>query len=395
MTTLLRRKPSAVGTVLLVLAALALPSPALATVTEPWYTTSGRVFVDRAGTRVVLRGVNVHPSHPAPPVAALGANLARIFIRWSDIEPSAPVGDAHGWSAARLARIDTLVADLGALGVAVEIDLHQCGWSSYWAPVRTASCNAGIPDWFYADGRFPLTLEGRETAIAAWWTTEAARSHAAYLPFVRMMVERYSSFPNVIGFGLFNEPPAGALGSTTAATNAILAWQRPVADAVRSLDPLRAIFFMCRDDASGVGTADLSLITSVGHTVLDWHHYANGQPEVTFDPAGDNLVSATGGPIYMHEITEYTGTIAAHKAIIGVVARRAAEAKVPLFVGEWGARRGTLYVQRYQSQLFRAFDARGLSWARWSLSRTDGFGLENPDGSLTDSGRQLRRLLTS
>jgi hypothetical protein len=45
--------------------------------------------------------------------------------------------------------------------------------------------------------------------------------------------------------------------------------------------------------------------------------------------------------------------------------------------------------------MFSAFDALGVSWARWSLSRTDSFALENPDGSLTDAGRQIKRRLTA
>ena len=366
-----------------------------ATAAAPWITTQGRAFVDANGKPVILRGVNVHPSHAVAPVATIGATIARVFVRWSDVEPSAPVGDAHAWSASKLAQLDSMVAGLRDRGVSVEIDLHQCGWSSHWAALRVGQCNAGIPDWYYADGRYPLTLEGRAAAIAAWWTTEADRSHAAYVPFVEMMVRRYSSFANVVGFGLVNEPPHGTLGPTTEATNAILAWQVPVAQAVRAIDPLRAIFFMCREDAAGVGTADLSQITAVGHTVLDWHDYVSGLPGVTFDAAGDNLISTSGSPIYMHQVSTYTGTLAAQQAVLAVPAARAAAAGIPLFVGEWGAKRGTVNVRTYQTQMFSAFDALGVSWARWSLSRTDSFALENPDGTLTDAGRQIKRRLTA
>ena len=370
------------------------PTVSHAAVTTPWFTTRGQAFVDATGTPVILRGVNVHPSHAVGPVASIGANIARVFVRWSDIEPVAPSGATHAWSASKLSQLDAMVAGLRDRGVAVEIDLHQCGWSSYWAELRAGQCNAGIPGWYYADGRFPLTLEGRAAAIAAWWTTEADRSHAAYVPFVQMMVQRYSSSVNVVGFGLVNEPPQGTLGATTEATNAILAWLVPVAQAVRAIDPLRAIFFMCREDAAGVGTADLSQITAVGHTVLDWHDYVSGLPGVTFDAAGDNLVSASGAPIYMHQVSAYTGTLAAQQAVLAVPAARAAAAGIPLFVGEWGAKRGTVNVKTYQSQMFTAFDALGVSWARWSLSRTDSFALENPDGTLTDAGRQIKRRLT-
>ncbi|MEO8477271.1 MAG: cellulase family glycosylhydrolase [Actinomycetota bacterium] len=370
------------------------PTASNAATPAPWYRTQGQSFVDANGKPVILRGVNVHPSHAVGPVATIGSKVARVFVRWSDIEPNAPAGSTHTWSANKLTQLDSMVAGLRSRGVAVELDLHQCGWSSYWASIRSGGCNAGIPDWYYADGRFPLTNEGRDAAIAAWWTTEADRSHAAYLPFVQMMVRRYSSDANVIGFGLFNEPPEGALGETTEATNAMLAWQVPVAQAVRAIDPVRTIFFMCRDDAAGVGTADLSQITSVGHTVLDWHDYVSGLPGVTFDAAGDNLVSSSGAPIYMHQVATYTGTLAAQQAVLAVPAAQAAAAGIPLFVGEWGAKRGTVNVKTYQSQMFTAFDALGLSWARWSLSRTDSFALENPDGTLTDAGRQIKRRLT-
>ena len=116
-----------------------------------------------------------------------GANFVRLYIRWSDLEPNAPIDDTHAWSSTALAQLDALVSGLGAAGVQVLIDLHQCGWSTYWAST-TSGCSAGVPAWYYADGRFPATGAGRTQARGAWWVEEADRSKAAYLPFLRMMV---------------------------------------------------------------------------------------------------------------------------------------------------------------------------------------------------------------
>jgi hypothetical protein len=61
-----------------------------------------------------------------------------------------------------------------------------------------------------------------------------------------------------------------------------------------------------------------------------------------------------------------------------------------LIVGEWGVRRDDLNAATYQSQMLALFAEHDVSWARWSFSRTDSFGIRNADGTLTTAGRQLR-----
>src|SRR5436190_4340950 len=219
---LLRGWAAALGLALLALATFH-PATARASVTQPWLTTSGTAFVDTGGNPVLLRGVDVFPG-TWQPVVAVHANFARIFIPWSTVEPTAPSGGVHTWSSSTLAAIDSAVSNMQANGIAVEIDFHQCGWSPYFASANGGACASGVPAWYYADGRFPATSQGEADAEAAFWTTEAASSEADYAAFARMMVERYSAYPAVIGFGIFNEPHAGSLGATTAATNTILRW---------------------------------------------------------------------------------------------------------------------------------------------------------------------------
>src|SRR5436190_1620397 len=122
------------------------------------------------------------------------------------------------------------------------------------AGVRAAPADASVTQpWLTASGTafvdpggnpvllrgvnvFPATSQGEADAEAAFWTTEAASSEADYAAFARMMVERYSAYPAVIGFGIFNEPHAGSLGATTAATNTILRWQADVARDMHAVD---------------------------------------------------------------------------------------------------------------------------------------------------------------
>src|SRR5436190_23066648 len=188
-----------VAAVLAVLAlAVLLPASALADVTQPWLTPSGTAFVNAGGDPVVLRGVNVFPG-TWQPVVDVHANFARIFVPWSSVEPTAPTGGVHAWSSSVLASIDSAVSNMQANGIAVEIDFHQCGWSPYFASANGGACASGVPAWYYADGRFPATSQGEADAEAAFWTTEAASSEADYAAFARMMVERYSAYPAVLG----------------------------------------------------------------------------------------------------------------------------------------------------------------------------------------------------
>jgi Cellulase (glycosyl hydrolase family 5) len=367
-----------------VLAVLAGAAPAGALPTAPWVVVSGNHFLDtRTGQPVVLRGFDVPIGMTgATQAVALGANMVRIPVPWSSIEPNAPVNGIHHWDQAKLSALDAEVAYLQQHGVEVLIDFHQVHWSPYFASVcqpGTAACGSaqGIPAWYYADGRFPNNLDGVTGAEAAFFSTEFEQSVAAYSAFAQMMAARYSVYPNVVGYEVLNEPQGGALALSMGLhqmTATMLQWQSLVLNAIREVDPTRAAFISCRGGGEGVGTADLSVFHHDPHLVLDFHDFFNGISTGGFDIIGDNWVPSWKAT-HNQFVTDYQGTLASQQRVLMVAVRRAAAAGIPLFVGEWGARWDDANAAVFQQQLLTLFDRYGVSWTRWILNSTDRFRL--------------------
>ena len=198
----------------------------------------------------------------------------------------------HHWDETFCGKLDAAVADFKTAGVNVLIG-HQFHWSPYFAKVECKQnvtvCNAsGIPNWYYADGRFPDTKNGESDAKKAFWTTEAARSEDAYAAFAGMMAARYADTPNVVGYEIFNEPHPGGLGDSTAATDTMLQWQAEIRKVISAVDPKRTVFIMCRGGGEGVGTADLKAFGSLEHLALDYHDYFNGIPGIGLTSNGND-----------------------------------------------------------------------------------------------------------
>ena len=185
----------------------------------------GPVFVDADGKTVALRGVAVHTLDPVTyqQAPALGVNFVRLAITWSDYEPTAPVDGVHHWDQARLSELDAEIAFFNAHGIQVLLDLHQYGWSPYFAALQRGGRANGIPQWVYHGRRFPLTVAGREQAQAAMYTDR--RATQLYSDFAAMLAQRYRETPNVVGYEILNEPPLGNLPRRTWAIQRIVRWQ--------------------------------------------------------------------------------------------------------------------------------------------------------------------------
>ena len=102
---------------------------------KPWVTTAGGRFVDQDDKPVLLRGVNMSVGQAAlaPAAAGLGANLVRIHVGWSAIEPKPPVHGKYRWDTHVLDQLDQEVEAFQRLHVNVLIDYHQFHWSPYFA----------------------------------------------------------------------------------------------------------------------------------------------------------------------------------------------------------------------------------------------------------------------
>jgi hypothetical protein len=364
---------------------------------KPWVTTAGGRFVDQTNTPVLLRGVNMSVGQAAlaPAAAGLGANLVRIHVGWSAIEPKPPVHGKYRWDTHVLDQLDQEVKAFQRLHVNVLIDYHQFHWSPYFAQATCKSgktvCRAsGVPAWYYAGGRFPATRSGEADAEAAFWTSESSISQGYYAAFASMMAARYAQFPNVVGYEVFNEPHPGRLGDTTDATNTMLRWQAGIRAAIRKVDPTRTVFIMCRGGGEGVGTANLAPFGSLTHLALDWHDYFNGLSG-GLDSTGDNWAPSWSAT-HNQTASSYTGSEQAQARVLEVPVARTHAWGIPLLVGEWGIHSGTPGSAVYQTQMLDLFAKDKVSWTRWVLTG-GGFGLLRTDGTPTAEAEQLKAAL--
>ena len=213
----------------------------------------GRVFVAptvvthnaqfmQGGKVVVLRGVDV-PADTLPTITDKLGNVrfVRIRVNWAAIEPTQ--GNFDTSTDGPIDRLDQRVAQYQAEGIQVLIDFH------------ITSTNP-MPDWAEA-GTGP-----------DWWTDP--NSVNTYWPFVQMMVLRYQSYANVMGFELWNEPQGAP--ATAAGTDQVIRWQAQLIKRIRTIDKQRAIVVMLRGGwDQGLRHAQLQHFGDTHHLVLDFH----------------------------------------------------------------------------------------------------------------------------
>jgi hypothetical protein len=367
------------------------PSSSASAPTGPLVTTRDGRFVNADGRPLALRGFNIHTLDPAvyEEAASLGANFLRVTAPWSDYELVPPDGDHHHWDTTRLHELDQLVRYCDAHGISLLLDFHQYGWSPYFASVQRGGRANGIPSWFYADGRYPATGAGLESAKEAFYTDRSA--WRLYGDFATMMARRYRTQPSVLGYEIQNEPDTGTLPRDRATTQLVVRFEAAMLARLRAVDAERTVVFMLRGGPSmGALHADLAPFGSLDHLALDVHDYFAGTGGSGYQPDGENVSSdyqslLRGGA--------YRGTIGSQAAYLDVGLQAARRWNVPLLVGEWGAFRTMPGIEDYQQQMVTLFDSLGISWARWSLDRKEQLSVLNRDGTPTAAADQLQQLL--
>jgi hypothetical protein len=369
---------------------LSTASSAGSAVVRPWVTSEGTRFVNQSGATVLLRGVDVQLNGDAAMVSrvqAMHANLVRILLPWSVVEPAPPSGGVHRYSASVLATLDRQLALYAAAHVNVIIDLHQWHWSSFFQPLAN-----GIPTWFYSRteaGRF--RPQDQLQATAAWWTDPVARQY--YTAFATMIAGRYASKPNVVGVEIMNEPMVGALGNTHAATQAVITWQAVLRAAIARTAPAQTVFVMLRSGGDlGLLHADFAQFGSRAHVAIDLHSYLNGLwgTSVTKD---DEAWNPSWTATHNQTSATYHGTATNQAAALDLPLTRANQLSVPLLVGEWGVKAADSGGTTYQSQMLALFRQHGLSWARWGMWTAGDYRILNTDGSLNPLGTQIAAAL--
>jgi len=324
-------------------------------------------------------------------VSALALSLSFSPIACSSAVRATPDA-SQTTSASELAAVDAQVAWYQGHGINVLLDLHQFKWSPYFRQPGAE----GIPGWFYSvtrAGAYTPDSAGLQKAMADWWTDAAGR--ADYIAFVRMMEARYSAYPNVVGYELFNEPMVGSMGENHAAAQAVIGWEAPVAEAMRAADPSRAIFFMLRGGGdNGLLNADLSAFGGLGNMVLDLHDYYNGLYGSGFTPDDENW-APNWDSTHNQNFLNYHGTEYAQEQNLQVAINRTRALGIPLFIGEWGVQTADSGAAAFQSQMLDLFSRYGLSWARWDIGRNDPFTLLHTDYSLNPLGASLQSALAT
>jgi endoglycosylceramidase len=379
----------------LALLTLIVPSAASAAIVSPWVHVQGVGFTDQTGLPVVLRGVNQQGGAGVQSnglALSLGSNFVRIPASWSTVEDTAPVGGIHAWNEAYLQRLDEQVSWYEERDVNVLIDFHQYKWSPYFGTGQT-----GIPGWFYNDvrpGLYPKTDDGMKQAMGDWWTDAAGRQD--YLAFVRMMVSRYGSHANVVGYEVFNEPMVGSLGETHTATQTVVSWEAPIVNAIRLRDPERAVFFMLRGGGDkGIVNADFAKFGSMTNLVLDLHDYYNGLYGSGFTADQEGWVPSWDAT-HNQNFLDYHGSEDALVKNLESAVNRTRRLGIPLVVGEWGAQTADSGVLDFQHHLLSVMTRYGLSWARWNLGRgSDPFTLLTPAKSFNPVGADLAVALST
>ncbi len=229
---------------------------------------------DALGRQVLLRGVNFNHlgdyflADPALPnvaelgdddwddAAALGMSVIRLVTTWSAWEPErGRIDEAY------LARVRVAVAEAGARGMYVVIDMHQDAWSKFVFTPAGETCPEGTrhqigwdgaPAWAtFTDGEPTCTPGRREDSPAvrrAWDNFYANRDGVrdALAELWGRIAREFSHDPVVAGYDLINEPGNGSLARTT--REGISTFYRSAIRAIRDAEnevgaPGNVIFF--------------------------------------------------------------------------------------------------------------------------------------------------------
>jgi hypothetical protein len=224
-------------------------------------TTAGPVLADERGARMTLRGVNVNqlgayqPRDPRLPtvqplaeqdfadIAALGMNVVRLTLSWSELEPApGHVSEAY------LARIRTALGWAHAHGVHVLLDMHQDAWGMHVGAPPGTACRPGAspmvgwdgaPRWATLDdGADPCQFTGRDIApnvSRAFQSFYVDRDgiQSRLVQAWRAVAMAFAADPTVAGYDLLNEPNFGE--SPPLATTLLLAnYQARAIEAIRA-----------------------------------------------------------------------------------------------------------------------------------------------------------------
>jgi hypothetical protein len=301
-------------------------APASAPQITGWLTTSRERIVDAAGRPVRLLGVDepgliggqggdrAHPDAcgegwllPAQSeyraIAREGFNSVRLGLSWANLEPTRPRVDAagsivHRWNRPYLDALDQAVTGFTRAGIAVVLDMHQNHMSpAFTNPVPDRCEGSGLPTWVYPD-----TTIGANRAQCDFFADRRQPGvpidvQAGYGAAWTKIARRYAVNRMVVGADLFNEPSSGVCPGLD-----VTSFYRTLGTRIRHADP--HLLLICEAGTGPAADSPLRRSVRMPGWVYSFHAYLR-PGESPGDLAGASL-------------------------------RRAAEWRVPAWVGELG-----------------------------------------------------------
>jgi Cellulase (glycosyl hydrolase family 5) len=343
--------------------------------------------------QVLLHGTNVrYPCCSSTEYARLagwGMNVNRLLFQWSNLEPNPPTKNADGsW---------THTYDQTYLNGFAD-DVARSVQAGLYVLVNNAGCACTFfpfPDWLYqapynSKGiTYPQTAAGLSDGATDFWSD--ARRQQFMIDALKQVALKLKSQSGVLGYEILNEPNAGDLPNATSTTNTMLDFQLRAAQAIRNIDPPRAIAFTTRFGyAPGEDLADLSGFQALGNVIFDAHDYFGAR-------WGDGRYNNPASPEY-HERMEtmyvnvlppdnvtptypFIGDTEGHVRWLRSFVDALDPWGIPLFVGEFGIRSDlTKGVYLYFGSTTAALNYVGVSWAIAQYNTT--LGIVDPNGNL-------------
>ncbi len=169
---------------------------------------------------------------------ALGFNVVRLVLNWSQLEPT-----AGAYSATYLNRVAQVVGWARQQGIYVILDMHQDQYSRFIVPAKKGTTPSGCtpsggsdgaPAWAVQDdGKAACAMFGidelnpaESAAFANFWqnaTVAGPQGQAPgtglqdhYIGGLAALAKRFEGNAAVLGYELMNEPQPGSLSSTPA-----------------------------------------------------------------------------------------------------------------------------------------------------------------------------------
>jgi hypothetical protein len=341
-----------------------------------------------AGRQIKLRGINVIPNWngTAPTdadfarIASWGMNFVRFQVRWSFVEPTAPIHQGNRWihsyDGDYLADLQSMVTLASNHGLSVLID------------------NAGLPGPDPIDDWWPQWLyqapynshqkdyTNRDEANTDYWTDSLQQQFTS--DYLQYLAGGLAPYPGITGYEVLNEPASGNLPDTHETTQLLLGVSLALAQAVRAVDPPRVVYFMTRGSLdSGLPNADLSGFAALGNVALDVHDYfgARWGAGLLMDP------DAAGYGEILENVDRFTlsagpylGTTTGQVRFVQNYTRFLDPLGIPLVVGEFTGDPTESNMNNLMGTMTAAFNDQGVSWTHFAYSGT--YSILQPDGSL-------------